>query len=128
MSVWKVMRRLIWVRPPLFIGNVFMYILQHGSPLIAGLIMRALFDHLSGQGAAGFNTWTLLALLFAYHMVNIGKSAWAHWIWFSLELMSNAIIRCNLFDWMMNGPGSRSLPRSPGEAISRMRGGGKRAQ
>ncbi len=122
MSVWPVMRRLVWVRPHLFLGNIFMYVLHHGSPLIAGLIMRALFDRLSGQTAAGFNAWTLLAILFAYHLLNVGKSAWAHWIWFSLELMSNAIVRCNLFNWMMNGPGARSLPRSPGEAISRMRG------
>jgi ABC-type multidrug transport system fused ATPase/permease subunit len=116
------MRRLVWVSPRLFLGNIFMYILQHGSPLIAGLIMRALFDRLSGQTPAGFNVWTLLAILFTYHLVNIGKSAWAHWIWFSLELMSNAILRCNLFNWIMNGPGPRSLPGSPGEAISRMRG------
>ena len=122
MSVWPVMRRLAWVRPLLFIGNIAMLILHHGSPLIAGLIVRALFDALSGQASAGFNAWTLLAVLFVYHVLNIAKSVWTHWIWFTLELMSNAILRRNLFDWLMNGPGPRALPRSPGEAISRMRG------
>jgi ATP-binding cassette, subfamily B, bacterial len=122
MSVWPVMRRLVWVRPHLFLGNVGMLILHHGSPLVAGLILRALFDAVSGQAAAGWNAWTFLAFLFAYHLLNIAKSVWTHWIWFTLELMSNAILRRNLFDWLMNGPGARKLPRSPGEAISRMRG------
>lgn len=122
MSVWPVMRRLVWVRPPLFVGNVVMYVLQHASPILAGLIIRELFNALSGQAPAGWNVWSLLALLITYHVINIGKSAWAHWIWFTLELMSNAILRRNIFDWMMNGPGPRRLPRSPGEAISRMRG------
>ncbi len=38
-------------------------------------------------------------------------------LWFSLE----ALLRRNMFSWLMQGSGTRTLPASPGEALSRLR-------
>ena len=122
MSVWPVMRQLAWYRPGLFVLNIASAVVYHALPLVAGLILQALFNLLSGQAPVGFNAWTLLVFLFSYHVANVAHQAYASWIWFTLELISNGVVRRNIMDWLMNGPGARDLPQSPGEAISRMRG------
>ena len=122
MSVPALMFRLCRYRPRLFLLNVSAYIVNYCAPILAGLILKLLFDQLSHQTAAGWNIWTLVAALAVYHLAVVLETAVSYWLSFTLELSANAVIRHNLFDWITNGSGPRQLPGSPGEAISRMRG------
>lgn len=42
-------------------------------------------------------------------------------VYFSFRYTIAALLRVNLFEHIMNRPGARALPSSPGEAISRFR-------
>jgi ATP-binding cassette subfamily B protein len=114
--------RMVRYRPGLFALNVLVFAVVHSWPLLTGLLLRSIFNTVSGQAPAGLNVWTLLALLLGVYVVFVGQRATGHWIWFTLELSLNALLRRNSIEWLCQGPGSRNLPRSPGEAVSRLRG------
>ena len=122
MSTWRVMLGMALYRPGLFAANCLVWMLVHASPLIGGLLMREVFNSLTDASVTDLTAWQLLALLLAVNIVVLGVHTLGVWIWFTLELSLNALIRRNVMAWIMEGPGSRQLPDSPGEAISRMRG------
>lgn len=122
MKTWRVMLGMALYRPGLFAANCLVWLLVHASPLIGGLLMRDVFNSLTGASVTDLTVWQLLGLLLVVNVIILGLHTLGVWIWFTLELSLNALIRRNLLEWIMEGPGSRRLPDSPGEAISRMRG------
>jgi ATP-binding cassette, subfamily B, bacterial len=67
---WHLMR----ATPLVSVINFLFNALYTTLPLLFGLIMRAFFDTLSGQAAAGWNIWTLIVLFFATRVaVQIGE-------------------------------------------------------
>jgi ATP-binding cassette subfamily B protein len=92
------------------------------TPLASGLIVREIFNSLTGQAALGLNLWGLLALLAGLALGRI--------IGLTGGIFSNAtfllniagLMRTNLLQHVLKRPGADALPGSPGEAISRFRG------
>ena len=63
MTTWQYMRRLVsWQRRE-FIWNCVAWGVFHLIPLSNGLIVRGIFNSLSGSAAVGWNAWTFLAIL-----------------------------------------------------------------
>ena len=91
-------------------------------PQATGLITREFFDLLSGAGRAGFNLYTLCALLV---VVALSRSALFFVnvpIHYKTQVAISTLVRKNLLTHILSRPGARALPGSPGEAISRFRG------
>jgi ATP-binding cassette subfamily B protein len=91
------------------------------APLLTGLIVRAFFNTLSGDAPAGWNLWSLGA---AFVGVALGRSlvilfditndnAW--------NFMTRNLVRRNLLRTILEKPGAKALPESPGSAVSRFR-------
>ncbi len=91
-------------------------------PQFAGFIMRAIFDNLTGTAAAGYNVYTLIALLIANAAAKAVAIFTDVWIYFNFRWSVAALLRTNLFTHILKRPGARAVPDSPGEAVSRFRG------
>ncbi len=120
MSAWRVLWRLLTYQPLASAVNLLLWGLFWVLPLATGLITRQIFNAISG-GAAVSGLWALLALLVGTAVVRVvvnlgGVTTWALY-YFSLA----ALLRRNLLRVILNRPGARALPDTPGEALSRFR-------
>jgi len=117
----RLLLTLAWHRPALLLLNVAIWLFVHASPVLAGLFMKGIFDALSGQAAAALSPWTYLALALAVDVARIATLAGGVYAWSSYWAEVVARMRRNLLAYLLTAPGTRRLPDSPSEAISRFR-------
>ena len=91
-------------------------------PQAVGLLTREFFDTLTGEARSGFEPFTLCALLVVTAVVRSGFIFVDIPLHFSTSFGMGALLRKNLLEHILDRPGARALPGSPGEAISRFRG------
>lgn len=122
MATWKFIWGLIRFRPKHFLFNHLALIARMIGMLIVGLIIREFFNLLTNNASAGFTLPTLVALLLVsatgrmggfWGMVRMNRPFIYH---------NHTLLHRNLMGRILERPGARSLPESPGEAISRFRG------
>lgn len=120
---WRYLWQLVKFKPWLYLGLLIFETLFFGVfPQIVGLIMRSIFDSLTGAGNIGLNVYTLISLLVA---AALGKSIAIFidvWIYFNFRWSIAALLRNNMFTQILKRPGGKAFPDSPGEAVSRFRG------
>lgn len=121
MSTWRVLWRLLIFEPRQYALNMALWTAFWLSPLLMGLVTRAVFNEITGGAAAGVALWSLLALLVAVALARVainlaGVSAWAVFTFHRVGLL-----RRNLLESILSRPGAKALPDSPGEAMSRFR-------
>ena len=116
---WQLWR----IRPGLATVGTIAWIAFHTMPFFVGIVLRAIFDALSGSEPAGLNAYSLIAILAGVEAArwSIFFGAWVSWLrvweWMSALLRANMLAGA-LFD---PGPASERLPRSAGEAVTRFR-------
>lgn len=116
--IWRLAR----FRPGLYLLNgLLTSILFYLFPLVPGLLVRQLFDRLTGAAPVQMGVWGLCALLVgtatARFMLTLGSIATDLTQFFAV----GALVRKNLLAQVLQQPGARVLPASPGEAVSRFR-------
>ena len=121
MTTWQYMKRLFAWRRREFILNCLAWGVFHLIPLVNGLVVREVFNALSGSAPAGLNAWTLLAILACAYATRQGMFLLAIRLLSRLYISTQAFLRRNLLDHLMMATGSRVLPESPAEAVSRFR-------
>ncbi len=116
-----VVLRLLRHRTWLFVLNAGSWGAVHALPVVYGLVMKGMFDALSGAAPAGVSAWTFLALALGTDLVRLaamaGGNYWAITYWLELVLL----VRRNLLEHLLTAPGTRRLPDSPSEAVTRFR-------
>ena len=90
-------------------------------PLVPPLIVRAFLDALTGSAAAAWTPETLLALLAAFTLGYALIHLTSHVLEPALQSVAGALLRHNLLARVLERPGARPLPASPGEAVARFR-------
>lgn len=121
MSAWRFQWRLIRYQPWLYLLNVIFWTLEGFAPLVQGLIIKLFFDTLTGNAALTSGLWGLLALLVATIAAQIASVLSGIMTIATYDITTNALLRHNLLERILQRPGACSLPDSPGEAISRFR-------
>ena len=121
MSTLRSVIILIRYQPWFFLVTCLAWGVFHSLPLVIALLIREIFDVLSGSSAIGMNVWTLLALIVATSLSRVTVMVGGVWLWSTAYYTLASLIRRNIFDWIMTGPGTKRLPGSPGEAITRFR-------
>lgn len=121
MSTWQHTRRLLLYRPGLFFINIFLWSLFHTIPLSFGLITKAVFDALSQGAGAGANPWTFIALFAVMGGARAGVFSIGVAVYFKYYLKVQALVRHNVIEHLIMAAGSRSIPDSPSEAVTRFR-------
>jgi ATP-binding cassette subfamily B protein len=121
-STWWYIWQLTKYKPWVYGTFGLMEILIFGVfPQLSGFIIQAIFNHLTGEAAVGFNLTTLAVLLVA---VAIGRGMAFFtdvWLYFTFQYTVTALLRRNIFDTILKRPGAKAVPDSPGEAVSRFR-------
>lgn len=120
---WQYLSKIVRQFPGWYMGlligeTMFFAVFPH----IAGLLIRAIFDTLSGETAVGVNVYTLIALLIANAAAKAVAIFADVWVYFNFRWSVAALLRTNLFTHILKRPGARAVPDSPGEAVSRFRG------
>ena len=92
-----------------------------GMEHTVALVQREVFDTLTGDAGASLGIWALCAILVAlalgYSVTFIGDEL----LWRFNRFTLAALLQRNAFDHVLELRGDRSLPASPGEAVSRFR-------
>ena len=113
---------LIKQRPYLFLVNMFLWGIIHGSWLIPGYLAREAFNNLTGEAPATFGFWTIIVFFVAW---GIGKMV-ALFLGITTYTPFRAVVRGalsqNMLKYILRQPGAAALPNSAGEAVSRFRG------
>jgi ATP-binding cassette subfamily B protein len=127
-KTWLYSWRLAIFRPAPFFGMVAveLYIFALAN-LIAGALTRLFFDTLTGTSiwqplGREVGVWGILALLAGNSLFRAAIFMLDFWWFFLFQDSMAALLRTNLFARILQRPGARALPGSPGEAISRFRG------
>lgn len=111
----------IMYRPGRFAFSFVLWTVIHGVPLAFGLLTGRVFDILSEGTDPTTSPWPVVAVFTALAVgrngiIWIGDRTWIrHLIEQGLQL------RRNLLRWLLEAPGSRVVPKSPGEAVSTFR-------
>lgn len=121
MTTWQYMTRLFTYRPGSFAWNVLVWTVFHSLPLLSGLLVKLIFDGLTEGAAAGWNPWTLLALLASVYFTRAAFFTIGIRSYFSLYLAVQALVRRNLVDHLVQAAGSRLPIESPSEAVTQFR-------
>ncbi len=129
-QTWRYFWSMIRYSPWVYLAIIGLRILIFGIfPQIGGLIQRELFNTLSGQ--AGFSASVGLTpanIAVAVAAMTIGMAVgraflifadiYAHFLY---NFRTGALLRKNMLSRILQRPGARAVPQSPGEAISRFR-------
>jgi ABC-type multidrug transport system fused ATPase/permease subunit len=121
MTTWQFMRRLVGWRRRDFLQNCAGWGAFHLMPLAAGIAVRAVFNTLSNRTTVGWNAWTLLAVLAGLYACRNAVFVFAYWKFSRYYLALLAFLQRNILDHLLMAAGSRILPESPAEAVSRFR-------
>ncbi len=123
LPTWKYLVKLMMFRPwwSLLLVGVNLMVFAVGFQATA-LITRAFFNSLTGDAPVSLDPYTLSALVVG---VALARAAFI-FADVSLNVFNRftfgALLRKNLFSSILDRPGARAVPDSPGEAISRFRG------
>jgi ATP-binding cassette subfamily B protein len=121
LTTWQYLFRLIAWRRGQFVWNFVLWGLFHMIPIANGLLIKWIFDALSGMAEVGFNPWTLLAVLAVAYGARQATFVFAIRAWASYYHYLGSFLRHNLIEYLLLARGSRVLPESPSEAVSRFR-------
>ncbi len=122
LPTWRVVVRLARYRPWLYLtSGLLAGVMFYLFPLLPGLVVKRVFDGLTGEANASVGLWTLLALLAGIAVARQATIIGAVAAETSLRLVISTLLRKNLLARILKNPGARAVPTSPGEAVSRFR-------
>src|SRR2546425_9513686 len=121
MSTWRVLGRLLVYQPGVYALNMALWTAFWLTPLLVGLVMRAIFDAITHGATVGTGLASVLALLLGVAASRIVINVWAVNAWATYFFSRAALLRSNLLQRILDRPGAKALPDSPGEAMSRFR-------
>ena len=121
MTTTQYLLRLIAWRRGEFVKNCFAWTLFHLLPLTYALVIKAIFDTLSGRATIGLNPWTLIAILASAYVLRLGNFVWCFQLFSHYNYTLYAFLRRNLLDYLMTAGGALILPESPSGAVTRFR-------
>jgi ATP-binding cassette subfamily B protein len=119
---WKYFLALIRYSPPQYLGIIILRIFIFGLfPQVFGLLQREFFNVLSGTSTVGLTVAAIAAIYVGFALsqaVTIFGDIYLHFLY---GFRTGALLRKNMLTRILERPGARSVPQSPGEAISRFR-------
>ena len=120
-SIWRLVLRLARYRLDLFLLSALLAsILFYVTPLLPGLVIRQIFNQLSGDAAVGWNLWTLLALLIAIAVARQTFMIGATIVEETADYVAATLMQRNVLAKVLAKPGASPLPTSSGDAVARL--------
>lgn len=118
-------KRLFAYNPTLFGVNLLLWGAVHASPALLTLAVSGLFGHLEDAEKAVPSAiaaaWVALGWFALVRLGRFGVFYAAFRVWIELWYTLDALVRRNLLGYLLTAKGSRRLPDTPAEAVSRFR-------
>lgn len=103
-------------------------ILLFAMQLLPGLIVKAVFDAVSGAAPVPFGPifgldplWALIGLYVLADLAKLFMAFGSEWYGWTFRFVVSALLRRNIFASILRRTGDHPLPVSPGEAVNRLR-------
>ena len=122
--LWRMVRYRFW----LYLADAVIWALIHLAPLIPGLISRAYFDALTNEAPATLSVESLVVILLMFALARIVLYVTGFLADAPHRFHMSNLLRHNLFKRILDLPGARALPVSPGDAISYFRDDAKQVE
>ena len=122
MTGWQALWRVARFKPALFGIDLLMQIPRQLAFLLPGWIIRQCFNLLTDNARITPTLWWFLVLLVASGVLRVSVIYVSAWLDQIVQNYSGALLRKNLFQRILQLPGARALPYSPGETITRLGG------
>ena len=123
MSTWRYLASLSWTFKWTlaldFVGTVVVIV---GLEQAFALTLREIFNNLSGDALTSLSVWTLCGVLVGFAAARFAVFVGTYVLLFANEFMIGALLQRNVLAHLVNMGGDRTLPASPGEAVTRFRG------
>jgi len=113
--------RIIAWRRAEFVKTCLAWTAFHVTPLAYALLIKAIFDTLSGRAPVGRNPWTFIAILGSAYALRQANFVLCFQLFSHYNYTLHAFLRRNLLDYLMTAGGARILPESPAGAVTRFR-------
>ena len=121
-SAFQALWQLARFKPGLFSIDLLMQVPRQLAFLIPGLIIRECFNLLTQNARVTPTLGWFLLLLVASGLVRVSVIYISAWLDQHVQNYIGALMRKNLFGRILQLPGARALPYSPGETITRLGG------
>ncbi len=122
MKNWQILWELVKFSPWLFGGSIFFATIMQLAMQAPALLTREFFNFLSDSAQAQFDLWALVALMIASGLAEASVRYGLIFNRVTFHFTALALMRKNVFSHVLNQPGARPMPTSPGESISRFGG------
>ena len=123
MSTWRYIASLSWTfKWTLALDFLGAVVVIAGLEQLYALTLREIFDTLTGEARTSLSVWTLCAVIVGIAASHLGVLIGTMTLQFANQFMIGALLRRNVLAHLMDLPGDRTLPASPGEAVTRFRG------
>lgn len=121
---WKLNLRLIQYQWGVYLAHFIFTILVFAEQLAPGLIVKMVFDGLSGQGTRGqwpgiATLWWWIVLYIVIEVARLLLAIGYEWYGMSFRLFCGSLLRSNLFASILRRSSDQPLPVSSGEALNR---------
>jgi ATP-binding cassette subfamily B protein len=121
LSTVKFLYRLISYTPWKFVGTTVSNVAFFMGRLVFGLIIQGFFNALGTHRSFSPELWKWIALLVLAAILRAIFMYGGSFTSVGVQFFSTAILQRNLLERVLERPGARAVPGSPGEAISRFR-------
>jgi ATP-binding cassette subfamily B protein len=123
LAAWRHIWHLIRFRPWLYLVLVIVSMLfVFGVSQASAALNSLFFDVLTGDAQVGIGLGGLVGLMAAVTAARVGVIFAYISTEVTIRFVIGTLLRKNLFSNILDRPGARAVPGSPGEAISRFRG------
>ena len=122
LSTYGLTFRLVMMEFRVYLLNAVAWLVMFVVPLLIGLVVRAIFNDLTGEAPARIGLWGLLALIAGLTLGRVVAILTGIWANATVLNKSSGRVRRNLLERVLARPGANALPGSSGEAISRFGG------
>ena len=120
---WKMTGLMIKSQLGVYILHFLFALLIFAEQLAPGLIVKTIFDGLSGQGAQsdiGF-LWGMIALYLGIELARLFVAIGYEYFGMTFRLLVSSLLRANLMSSILRRRSDQPLPVSSGEALNRFR-------
>jgi ATP-binding cassette subfamily B protein len=128
MRAYQQMARLIRYRPVLYTINALCWTFIHIFPLVPGLFVQQFFNLLPGMGGLNRTLWLILLLPLVATLARVMAIYLGGWVDNLHRFSISGLLGRNLLARILERPGARAVPDSPGEALNRFRDDAKQAE
>ncbi len=115
---WEIIRYSSWLYSGIILLRIFIFGV---FPQIGGLVLREFFNTLSKTSTLNLTPEVIAAIVVGVALVRAMTIFTDIYAQFLYSFRAGALLRKNLLTRILDRPGARAVPQSPGEAISRFR-------